>query len=74
MTTFAINGWYVFYSVSNILLFNRCFCQCELYQCVAVKFRGDQEEVERFASKNNLISVKHVSIAPFCHFFARFQE
>ena len=29
----------------------------------AVKFRGNQEEVERFASKNNLIYDRHVSIA-----------
>ena len=29
----------------------------------AVKFRGNQEEVERFVSKNNLIYDRHVSTA-----------
>ena len=29
----------------------------------AVKFRGNQEEVQQFASKNNLIYDRHVSIA-----------
>ena len=61
-------------------LFLLFFCLADAFASVsytnvwAVKFRGDQEEVERFASKNNLIYVKHVSIAPFCHFFARFEE
>ena len=40
----------------------------------AVKFRGNQEEVERFALKNNLIYDRHVGIASFCQRFARFQE
>ena len=31
----------------------------------AVKFRGNQEEVERFALKNNLIYDRHVGIASF---------
>ena len=58
--------------VSSSTLFLIFFCltdafASESYTNVwAVKFRGNQEEVERFALKNNLIYDRHVGIASFC--------
>ena len=55
--------------ILNCALFFIFFCSTDVvasesYTNVwAVKFRGNQEEVQRFASKNNLIYDRHVSIA-----------
>ena len=58
------------FSTSTLFLIFFCLIDAfagESYTNVwAVKFRGNQEEVKRFASKNNLIYDRHVGIASFC--------